>query len=221
MGRKPAFYNDYQVVHEDPIGVRIAKRRAQLNAEHLKERKESGEEGLPYKNLTQQRLADACGVSRDTVKNWERGSEEPKVKNLEILCRILDCDYDFLLGRIDVPYVQEFNIEEHLGLSEQGRLNLHVLPSYSTELARVFDDFVSGTEFFEFLAAVNHYRQATERLQYVENNPEPNRLYLIPNVEGADLSLSAVRTDKAMNCYMFEAQEIVRAFMERHANLST
>ena len=55
----------------------------------------------------------------------------------------------------------------------------------------------------------------------MENNPEPNRLYLIPNVEGADLSLSAVRTDKAMNCYMFEAQEIIRTFMERHANLST
>lgn len=216
MGRKPAFYNNYEVCHEDLIGTRIAKRRAQLDAEY---KARTDIEESEYINLTQQRLADACGVSRDTVKNWEKGTEYPKLENLETLCRVLDCDYDFLLGRIDVPYVQEYDIEEHLGLSAQSRITLHNLPQISPELSAQFDRFVSSKEFLPLLEAVNKYRKAVARLEHINNNPDPDEFYIIPDGNfvtrnGEALSLTAVRTDKAMGCYMLEALELLKNFIE-------
>lgn len=41
------------------------------------------------KYLTQQELADLCGVSRITVWNWENGNTKPSLKELKNLKKAL------------------------------------------------------------------------------------------------------------------------------------
>lgn len=44
--------------------------------------------------ITQKALADALGVTDHTVRNWEKGREEPKLHiwQVKTLCRLLQCD---------------------------------------------------------------------------------------------------------------------------------
>ena len=223
MGRKPAYYDDYEVKNEDPIGTRIAKRRAQLDAEYKEKHKiDPVNYPDPYKNLTQQRLAEACQVSRDTVKNWETGKSYPSLENLEKICEILDCDYDFILGRINVPYLMEFDIAKHLGLSKQARLVLFRMPGNYPEELKILDRFVSDENFIAFLELVEKYLRACERVKYILKNPDPLDEEKIYNIsEMFEKELSGVRTEKAMLCYMMEALDLVRDFMERAAGSQT
>lgn len=221
MGRKPAYSDDYEVRYEDSIGTRIAKRRAQLDAAY-KEKHRLYPEYYPedYKNLTQQRLAEACQVSRDTVKNWETGKSYPSLENLEKICEVLDCDFDFILGRINVPYLKEFDIERHLGLSAKSRLVLYRMPRNNEKLLRVFDKFVSDENFIPFLETVKKYLTASERVEYIKNNPDPadeDKIHYAVDMFDTERGLSGIRTEKAVLCYLLEALDLVRNFMERAA----
>lgn len=61
---------------------------------------------------TQERLAELLDVSLDTVKNWEQGYNYPPIDTLVELSEIFDCDFDFLLGKQDIP-------KKYTGLSEK------------------------------------------------------------------------------------------------------
>lgn len=50
------------------------------------------------KNMTQNALADALGVSCQAVSNWERGDSMPDISRLEELSRILGIDLRRMLG---------------------------------------------------------------------------------------------------------------------------
>lgn len=57
-------------------------------------------------NLTQKQVADALGITVQTVSNWEVGRAEPKltIRQFKALLRILKCSADELpddLGRSD------------------------------------------------------------------------------------------------------------------------
>ncbi len=41
-------------------------------------------------NLSQQDIADRCGVTRETVGRWERGESTPKAVELSVWCAALD-----------------------------------------------------------------------------------------------------------------------------------
>ena len=59
-------------------------------------------------NLTQKQVADAVGVTVQTVSNWETGTYNPKLtlKQTAALCRVLQCSLDELIEAVD------FNEEE-------------------------------------------------------------------------------------------------------------
>jgi DNA-binding XRE family transcriptional regulator len=48
--------------------------------------------------LTQKQVADAVGVTDQTVSNWEAGRFEPKltISQMQALCRVLQCSLDEL-----------------------------------------------------------------------------------------------------------------------------
>jgi DNA-binding XRE family transcriptional regulator len=50
------------------------------------------------RRVSQQQLADAVGVSRQTISNWENGREEPRLKlwQTKALCKILDISIEDL-----------------------------------------------------------------------------------------------------------------------------
>lgn len=57
------------------------------------------------RNLTQKQIADALGVTVQTVSNWEVGRVEPKltIRQFKVLLKILECSVDELpddLGRV-------------------------------------------------------------------------------------------------------------------------
>lgn len=49
-------------------------------------------------NLTQRQVAEALGVTDQTVSNWEQGRSEPKLtfKQVKVLCQIFQCSLEDL-----------------------------------------------------------------------------------------------------------------------------
>lgn len=45
-------------------------------------------------NLTQQELAEAVGVTTQTINSWENGRREPKVSQAKVLCETLGVRMD-------------------------------------------------------------------------------------------------------------------------------
>ncbi len=54
------------------------------------------------KNLSQEDLAEKCGVTRQSVSKWETGSGYPETEKILVLCDILDVNLDYLLRDISV-----------------------------------------------------------------------------------------------------------------------
>lgn len=48
-------------------------------------------------NLTQQGLADACGVSISTVSNWEKGKSEPSISQAKAIGKACGLHYDDII----------------------------------------------------------------------------------------------------------------------------
>lgn len=51
------------------------------------------------KNMSQQELADALGISKSAVNMYERGERQPNFEILESIADYFNVDIDFLLGR--------------------------------------------------------------------------------------------------------------------------
>ncbi len=51
------------------------------------------------KDLSQQKLAEAIGVSQKAIDYWERGINEPKANYITRLADFFEVSADFLLGR--------------------------------------------------------------------------------------------------------------------------
>lgn len=77
-----------------------------------KRRKEKG-----YK--TQESFAEAMGIPKDTVQNWEQHYNLPEYYLLFRICSILDCDIDYLFGRIDEHNHKVQFICKETGISEK------------------------------------------------------------------------------------------------------
>lgn len=53
------------------------------------------------KGYTQEDFCEIIGISRDTLSKWENGNRCPNIGQLLNLCEVLECDPDYLLGRIE------------------------------------------------------------------------------------------------------------------------
>lgn len=68
---------------------------------------------------TQEAFAEALGYSIESVRNWEQGRTIPEPGTLFRLADFLDCDLDYLIGRIDKPTHDLNFITDSLRLSEE------------------------------------------------------------------------------------------------------
>jgi transcriptional regulator with XRE-family HTH domain len=50
------------------------------------------------RGLSQQKLADALGVSRQAVSDWERGCKHPEINKLPLLAEVLRCNMEDLFS---------------------------------------------------------------------------------------------------------------------------
>lgn len=51
------------------------------------------------KNMSQQELADALGISKSSINMYERGERQPNFETLETIADYFNADIDYLLGR--------------------------------------------------------------------------------------------------------------------------
>ena len=53
------------------------------------------------KNLTLKQVADAIGLTRNAISNYEANIREPSLSVLKSLCDFFDVSADYLIGRSD------------------------------------------------------------------------------------------------------------------------
>lgn len=64
------------------------------------------------KRLSQEDLAERCGVTRQSVSKWETGLGYPETEKLLMLCDILEVNLDYLLRDIKEKHNEENKQEE-------------------------------------------------------------------------------------------------------------
>lgn len=52
-------------------------------------------------HYTQKQVAEACGLTKNAITNYESGFREPSIDVLIKLCNYLDVSADYLIGRVD------------------------------------------------------------------------------------------------------------------------
>lgn len=85
--------------------------------------------------LTQMQLADALGVSKGAVGNYEIGTSSPKAENLYQLFNILQCDANYLFqdemrelrNNNATPYEMENIIKKYRTLDGYGKDAVHAI----------------------------------------------------------------------------------------------
>ena len=82
-------------------------------------RKNLGEARKTARYKTQDAFAEALGCSVESVRNWEQGRTVPETGTLFQIAELLDCDLDYLIGRIDKPTHDLQFITDELRLSEE------------------------------------------------------------------------------------------------------
>ena len=129
------------------------------------------------KGLTQAELAAAMttalgrNISRETVKQWERGERDLKTEYTVALADFFDTNCDFLLRGI---HTQNTSFNAAFGLSDRSITNLRKLNAIPTfrELALPgFDRLVSHDDFMMFvgnLTAAFRWRDTSPSEQLVE-----------------------------------------------------
>lgn len=61
-----------------------------------------------------------------TVQSWEQGKSTPTAEALSNICKLLDCDADYLLGRIDQRTHDINDAHRYTGLSPEALEQLHI-----------------------------------------------------------------------------------------------
>ena len=68
---------------------------------------------------SQDEFAEALQIAdRKTVGNWETGTVSIPINRLADICKLLDCDMDYLFGKIDIPKNSTCNVMKETGLSQ-------------------------------------------------------------------------------------------------------
>ena len=68
-------------------------------------------------DFSQEKIAETMHVKRQKVMKWENGDTYPTLEESIELCKVLDCDLEYLLGRCDKYHRETIDISEATGLS--------------------------------------------------------------------------------------------------------
>lgn len=82
------------------------------------------------KGISQEKLAEELGVSRQVITKWENGAGTPKIENLKALADYFHVTLDELLGRTEM---------EDQDLATQYRMTIEELKLYSQTTVDLVD----------------------------------------------------------------------------------
>ena len=73
--------------------------------------------------LTQSEAAKKIGVSFMTIRRWENGEISPRIKEMQKLCKVLNCSEDDFTNYVEVPSELPYKFDLYLG--SDGRIGFN------------------------------------------------------------------------------------------------
>ena len=110
---------------------------------------------------TQEQFAEALGVSLDAVRSWEQGYQPPETANLFKIVEKLDCDLDYLTGRIECKTHDLQFIHDQTGLSEKAikKLQRIAFTDRATGNSQALSFMIEDPDFHYLLALMSQTAQ--------------------------------------------------------------
>jgi len=207
----------YEYYNINVLPERLRKIREARMKEYEREHKEPecpGKRGRRPNRFSQDNLAKDMFIPRGSVIAWESGASKPTLDELVKLCRLLDCDLDYLLGRCDTYHRECAEISEATGLSTEAvdtlrkwkRLsNGECVPSNANDISqgcfglKTLNSLLTNDEGLEVLTNVGLYLHGRLRRRFSEEEQariEHAFMYM------EDLSLSNASAKKKKKVYI-------------------
>ena len=70
------------------------------------------------KPITQENLAEKLHISRQTLAKWENGATYPSYQDMVNLCKLFECEMDYLTGKIPCKTRENTDIQKETKLEE-------------------------------------------------------------------------------------------------------
>ncbi len=123
---------------------------------------------------TQEAFAQVVGMSRQTIRAYERGDRTPTVENLDQLTRVTGCSVEYLMGRSENMRPSGFDLVKETGLSDGAIDTLRKLTKDNPAAGATISAFIEQKAFPVIIGEI-------ERMAFYESKQELREL-------GVDLS---------------------------------
>lgn len=111
----------------------------------------------------------------NTLRKWHSPNGNPTLNILVRICDLLECDIDYLLGRIEESTHTIKFIGEKTGLSEDSQKRLQEImktPQDGKEMIKILDELIRNPAFSIFLIKdINRCYSKFDNLKLAENSP--------------------------------------------------
>lgn len=122
--------------------------------------------GLSQAQLSSLIQEQGGGTTRENIAKWESGKSTPDLNSLVALCNALECDLTYLLGVIDTPKQEVYDIQACTGLSEKAVSNLLELKKEGASIGiELLSKILESKELVETLVNINRGRDTQQRLE--------------------------------------------------------
>lgn len=127
-------------------------------------------------DFSQEEIAKILGKSQKTISSWEKGRTNPKMKDLNQLCTLYDCTYEYLTG-IKQHSPNDITIDDIL---------IRITHCNNEELKTIRDQIDFVVESNNRIAEIEAERAALEReLEYVKHFQQQYRNKTAPGISGS------------------------------------
>ncbi len=118
------------------------------------------------KGMTQERLAKKMGVHIKTVMNWEQSIVNPELPTIMELSELLDCDLDYLTGRLSEPTHDMSFVCEFTGLSAEAIYRLQAAKRYGWN--KTIDSLVTAEGFKSLVEDYSRFLSLVNSMESLE-----------------------------------------------------
>lgn len=87
------------------------------------------------------------------IRLWEHGSTQPPMSDVYRLCEILDCDFEYLIGKQDTYRRDCYSASEYLDIDYKA---IEIIKNYEYPERRILQDLILTGHLFSILRSLRH-----------------------------------------------------------------